>query len=160
MKAASLSELKKELNFADAGVLTDICIRMAKYKKENKELLTYLLFEAQDETSYIENVKQDLEQLFDEIPSKGNLYLTKKSIRKILRFANKQLKFSTIDRTELEIRIFFCIKLKDSGIKIGGSTVMMNLYNQQVKRVNDVLMKLPEDLHYDYQREIDYISTL
>lgn len=160
MKAASISELKKELAFIDEKALVDVCIRLAKYKKENKELLTYLLFEANNETSYVENVKNEIDQLFDDISSKGNLYLAKKSIRKILRFANKQIKFSSSDRTELDVRIFFCLKLKDSGIKIQGSAVLVNLYNQQVKRINETLSKLPEDLQYDYDREIQHLAFL
>jgi hypothetical protein len=160
MKAASISELKKELAYLDSKILLDVCIRLAKYKKENKELLTYLLFEAGNETDYSTGVKQDLDQLFDEISNKGNLYLAKKSIRKILRFTNKQIKFSGIVQTELELRIYFCGKIKDSGIKIKGSTVLMNLYNQQIKKINEILVKLPDDLQYDYQNEIQSLSKL
>jgi hypothetical protein len=158
VKAASISEIKKELSYLESGALTELCLRLAKYKKENKELLTYLLFEAHDEAAYIAGIKQEIDQLFEELPPKNNLYQTKKSLRKILRIANKHIKYSSVKRTEVELRVFFCTKLKDSGIKIQLSTVLMNLYNQQLKKINEVLESLPEDLQSDYQQEIEYLS--
>jgi hypothetical protein len=64
MKAASINEIKKELGELDAKALRDICMRLAKYKKENKELLTYLLFEAHDEAGYVNAVKSEMDELF------------------------------------------------------------------------------------------------
>ena len=49
MKTASIQELKQELQATSQTKLLDLCLRLAKFKKENKELLTYLLFEAHDE---------------------------------------------------------------------------------------------------------------
>jgi len=49
MKAATISLLKKELVKLDRDDLLDVCLRMAKYKVESKELLTYLLMRADDE---------------------------------------------------------------------------------------------------------------
>lgn len=49
MKTATIAELKSELGNVPAPQLAELCIRLAKFKKENKELLTYLLFEAYDE---------------------------------------------------------------------------------------------------------------
>ena len=46
MKAATLNELRKELQALSSKELVEICLRLAKYKKESKELLTYLIFEA------------------------------------------------------------------------------------------------------------------
>ena len=60
MKAASIQEIKKELNASDLETVQALCLRLAKYKKENKELLTYLLFEAHDEQTFSENAKEEL----------------------------------------------------------------------------------------------------
>jgi hypothetical protein len=57
MKTASIQELKQELQETSQNKLLDLCLRLAKFKKENKELLTYLLFEAHDEEVYISSVK-------------------------------------------------------------------------------------------------------
>ena len=37
MKAPSLSEVKKELNLLPAVELVELCLALAKYKKDNKE---------------------------------------------------------------------------------------------------------------------------
>jgi hypothetical protein len=157
MKAASINEIKKELLMRDADELKDLCMRLAKYKKENKELLTYLLFEANNEQSYIQNVKEDLVELFAMVP-KNNTYLIKKVLRKVLRHLNRQTKYSGIPETELELRIFFCVKVKEEKLPVKESTVLMNLYRQQIKKIAALLEKLPEDLRADYQRDLAFIA--
>ena len=158
MTTASLSEIKKELHTLDQETVESLCNRLAKYKKENKELLTYLLFEAHDEKAYIENVKEELRELFKTLPS-SNVYLIKKTLRKILRFANKQIKYSGIKQTELELRIFFCTKIKEARIPLHTGTVLFNLYQQQLKKIEAALSKLPEDLQADYERELKQILS-
>ena len=84
MKASSISTLKKELASLPAGDVLEICLRLARYKKENKELLSYLLFDANNEPEYISSVKDEMDHQFAEI-NLGHLYFAKKSIRKILK---------------------------------------------------------------------------
>src|SRR5882762_4552837 len=140
MTTASLQEIKKELRTRDADSLHELCMRLAKYKKENKELLNYLLFEAHNEQAYVENVKEEIHELFKTVPA-SNVYFIKKSLRKILRFANKQIKYSGITQTELEVRIFFCTKVKEAKIPLPVGTVLSNHYLQQLKKIESALAK-------------------
>lgn len=156
MTTASLSDIRKELQHLDSDALQAFCLRLARYKKENKELLGYLLFDAHDEPGYIQQVKEQIELLFEEI-SDRNLYLTKKILRKILRYANRQIKYSGIPQTELELRIFFCEKIVEARIPLSTGTVLFNLYQQQVKKIDSVLAKLPEDLQADYSNSLTII---
>jgi hypothetical protein len=156
MVTSSINEIKKELNTLDQDTLVTICLRLARYKNENKELLTYLLFEAHNEQAYVENIKEEIAELFNDLPA--NTYLLKKSLRKILRIANKQIKYSGVKQTELDVRIFFCTKMKDANVPRPPGSVLFNLYQQQLKKINSALEKLHEDIQGDYQREIDYIS--
>lgn len=158
MKAASVNEIKKELKTLDQDVLQELCMRLVKYKKENKELLTYLLYEAGNEQSYIAAIKEDVDELFNELPLRSNLYYVKKSLRKILRFVNKQIKYSGIKQTELELRIYFCTKVIEAKIPLREGTVLYNLYQQQLKKIYAIVVKLPEDLQLDYQHEIKMID--
>ena len=153
MKAATLNELKKELNGLEPKQLVDLCLRVAKFKKENKELVTYLLFEAENEETYIENVKEQIREQFSNL-YKGQLYQTYKGLRKILRLANKYIKYSGLKQTEVELLIFYCNQLKESGIKYRHSNAIMNLYEQQVKKIEKAVATLHEDLQYDYGVEI------
>lgn len=158
MKAASINEIKKELQTLDSKGLRELCMRLAKYKKENKELLTYLLYEADNEQSYISAVKEDMDEMFTELPSRTNLYYVKKGLRKILRLANKQIRYSGIRQTELELRIYFCSKIQEAKIPLRDGTVLYNLYHQQLKKIYAIVVKLPEDLQLDYQHEIKLID--
>jgi hypothetical protein len=158
MKAASLNEIRKELVNHDQATLTQLCVALARFKKDNKELLSYLLFEAGNEDAYIRDVKHDVDELFEVLP-KGNVYFVKKGIRKILRLLNKQIRYSGIPQTELDLRIHFCVKIKLAGIPIHHhGTVLYNLYQQQVKKIHGVLSKLPEDLQFDYAAALEKIK--
>ncbi|MBP9925620.1 MAG: hypothetical protein KBF45_06485 [Cyclobacteriaceae bacterium] len=156
MPTASLSDIRKELQHLDSDALQAFCLRLVRYKKENKELLGYLLFDAHDEPGYIQQVKEQIELLFEEI-SDRNLYLTKKILRKILRYTNRQIKYSGIPLTELELRIFFCEKIREARIPLSTGTVLFNLYQQQLKKIDSVLAKLPEDLQSDYSNSLTII---
>jgi hypothetical protein len=156
MDTASLHEIKKEINTLDPETIAGLCMRLAKYKKENKELLNYLLFEAHHEQNYISSVKENIDDLFNDIPA-PNLYLTKKTLRKILRFVNKQIKYSGIAQTEIELRVHYCLKIKEARVPLTEGTVLFNLYQQQLIKINKTLMKLPEDIQADYQREIEIV---
>lgn len=157
MKAASLNDIKKELSYLELKRVQELCMRLAKYKKENKELLTYLLFESGDESAYVIGVKNEIDDQFTTLP-KSNVYLIKKSLRKILRLTNKQIKYSEVKQTEVELRIYFCLKMKKSGIRLLPSQVLSNMYSQQLKKIESALAKLPEDLQYDYHQEFDELK--
>jgi hypothetical protein len=157
MKTASLNEIRKDLHAADEETIREICMRLARYKKENKELLTYLLYEAHNEPAYIESVKEEITEQFSTLPRGGNTYFIKKTLRKILRFADRQIRYSGIKQTELEIRIFFCTKMKEEKVPLQTGTVLYNLYQQQLKKINAIFEKLPEDLQGDYEREVGKI---
>lgn len=157
MFSASVSDLRKELQHLDSSTLQVLCLRLVKYKKENKELLGYLLFEAHDEPAYIQEVKEEVDTLFKELVNR-NLYLQKKILRKILRFVNKQIKYSGIMQTELDLRIYFCKKIQLEKIPLESGTQLYNLYQQQLKKIYTVLEKLPEDEQGDYTSAIETIS--
>ena len=74
MKAATLKELKLELSELSQEQLLKICLHLAKFKKENKELLTYLLLESESEDGYIETVKEEVDELFKSINTKRSSY--------------------------------------------------------------------------------------
>ena len=153
MKVASIHELKQELNSIAPATVAALCLRLAKYKKENKELLNYLLFEAHDEQGYIQSVQIEMQTQFSEINT-SHLYFAKKSLRKILRFANKHIKYTGLKQAEATLLIFFCTQLKLSGIPLQKSTALTGLYNQQVKKIKTAVASLHEDLQHDFKKEI------
>jgi hypothetical protein len=154
MKAASISELKQELAHLNTSQLSELCLKLARFKKENKELLTYLLFEAHDTDGYIQSVKKEMEGWFESI-NQSNLYIIKKSLRKILRLTNKYIRYSGNTTVAVELLIHFCKQIQALGIQLSSYTVLYNLYHGQVKKINQLLDELHEDLRYDYEKEVE-----
>lgn len=155
MKAATVNEIKQALMGNTAKELAELCLRLAKFKKENKELLTYLLFEANDEELYIREVQREISSEIDQIDPGQNLYFAKKSIRKVLRIANKHIRYTGSKQAEVAILLHFCQSLKQSGIPFMKSTALNNLYQQQSKKIEKALNTLHEDLQYDYRRMME-----
>ena len=157
MKPASISEIKQELNNLAPSKLFDLCLRLAKYKKDNKELLNYLLFEAHDEQEYISSVKKQIEKDFEGI-NQSNLYFVKKSLRKILRNVARHVRYTSSKQAEVELLIHFCHTLKNAGVPLKNSIVLNNLYQFQLKKVAKIIATLHEDLQYDYIKEVESLS--
>ncbi len=149
MKAASLKELKSELVHCSQAELLQLCLQLAKFKKENKELLTYLLLEASNEEGYIETVQEEVDELFEEINTKSYFYM-KKTIRKILRIVKTNIRYSKRKETEVELLLYFCTKLKAVRPSIKHSIVLNNLYERELTSIQKKISVLHEDLQYDY----------
>lgn len=156
MKSPSINELQKALKALDPKEVFDICVKLAKYKKENKEYLAYLLFGANDEKEYIENIKKEIDQLFWDINRKST-YTTKKGLQKIVRNMTKFIKSSKNKQTELEIRIYFSKKVKTARINLDSSKVISNLFYREIEKIKNIYSKLHEDLQYDYKEEIEQL---
>lgn len=157
MKAPSISQLEKELRTLEPKKVLEICVRLAKHKKENKELLTYLLFDSNNEKNYVEDAKQKIDVLFTEINRKTS-YTTKKGLQKIVRNMSKLIKYSKSKETELEIRIYFCKKVKSSRIRLDSSSVINNLYYREIEKIRVLFSKLHEDLQLDYRDELESLG--
>ena len=157
MKSESISALKKEVESLPQELIVQYCIRMAKYKTENKELLHYLLFQAYDQQLFTNEVKEEVNQQFGAL-NKSNLYLAKKTVRKALKTTLKYIKFSGDKQTELDLLIHFCKKLKASGLPLYHGKVLGNLYMRQVERIEKVLTTLHEDLQLDYSNDLKLIK--
>jgi hypothetical protein len=153
MKTVSVNEIKKDLENRDFKELLEYCLRLAKFKKENKELLAFLLFDSDDISGYIENIKQETDEQFRLI-NKSNIYFIKKSVRKILRNVNKHVRFSLSKQVEAELLIHFCNCLIKYSIPIKKSRQLLNLYESQLKKIGQVLSVLHPDLQYDLRRQI------
>lgn len=157
MQTASLSKIRKELKTLPPDELIELVNRLARYKKENKELLDYLLFESADEQGYIDQVKREMEGEFETI-NVTNLYWARKSIRRILRVTNKYIRYSGKGETEIELRAHFCRTLRDSGIPFRRSAALVNLYDREVERIVKAIKKLHEDRRIDFAGVVEELS--
>jgi hypothetical protein len=158
MKAVTLKELRQELSNRAPKELLELCLRLSKFKKENKELLTYLLFESTDEVLYVESVKREIDQQFEQV-NKKSYYLIRKSVRKILLNIRKYIRYTRKKQTEIDLLIYFCAKLKKFTPSIQENTRLRNLYNGQIETIRKKVSFLHEDLQYDYGIELNALNN-
>lgn len=153
MKAVTIKKIKDELGYKNQKELIDLCLRLAKFKKENKELLTYLLFESDNEERYIETVKEQVDELFEQINTNSYFYI-RKSTRKILTLTKKFIRYSQNKEIEVELLLYFCKKLKEFKPSMKNSPRLVNTFDRQVLLIKKTIATLHEDLQYDYLLEI------
>lgn len=158
MKAATVKEIKDELLQRPAKELVELCLRLSKFKKENKELLTYQLFESHNESAYIESIKEELHVLFGEVNRKS-LYIAKKNLRKIVRTASRFIRYSNEASTEAEVLIYVCEEINNLRIDVSKSTALQNLYDSQIKKIKKAVEAMHADLQYDYRRAIEKLEA-
>lgn len=159
MKTATLKELKSALQDLSEPELLAVCLRLARYRSDNKELLTYLLYEAANESDYASSVKDEIDREFEQLPA-GNVYYIKKTLRKILRFVNRHIRYSGIAITEIELRIHFCRKMKEARIPMHTGTVLHNIFQQQIMRIKKLLASLPDDVRTDYDGDMRFLTGI
>src|SRR5829696_8323028 len=138
MKAASAQEIKTTLKQKDAKELVEICLRLARYKKENKELLTFLLFEADDLATYIKSVNEEIDEIFATVNT-NSVYFAKKGIRKALRTANKYIRYAGNKTVEVEVLLHYCTDFKGLKLPWQKSTLLSNIYKSQLKKIEAAL---------------------
>jgi len=158
MKAATVKAIKEELNMRSREELVELCLSLSKFKKENKELLTYLLYEVSDELSFINSIKEEIDLAFKEV-NRTSYYYLKKNIRKILRNTKKNIRYSKKKQTEVELILFYCNKLKNFTPPISKSIPLTRIFEREIQRIEKIVTKLDADLQYDYGNEIEIIRN-
>lgn len=157
MKSANIREIKKELKELPPNQVMELCLRLCRFKKENKELLTYLLFEAHDEAAYIESVKEEIDERFEQVNRKSP-YFVRKSFRSILSSTRKYIRYSGNKETEVELLLYFCSLLKDFEPDIRQNKRQMNLFLRLREQIEKKISQLHEDLQFDYRRELNKLN--
>lgn len=157
MAKTSISEIRKELSFLEKKELEELCLKLAKFKLENKDLLSYLLFDSNDEESFIERVKEELSAEFKGI-NKTHYYYIKKSVRKILRLTKKYIRYSKQKETEIEILMHFLLCLRKMQPDFTRNSVLRGIYDRELLHVKTCISVLHEDLQLDYSEATQSLS--
>jgi hypothetical protein len=160
MNVSSLQELKLELLELPPKQLVELTISLAKYKKDNKEYLSYLLFQSHNSAGFMEQVKAETDGYFEELKEQKNLYYIKKGLRRILRILNKYCKYMGDKAGTAEVQLYFIRKIREARIPIQKDARLTNLFNAQIKKIAAVIASLHEDLQADYLRELEEIVAI
>ncbi len=158
MTPATISEIKSALSLLSQKELIALCVKLAGFRKENKQLLTYILFEADDPALFIKNAKEEISSIFAQASS--NMYLAKKTYRKALKTVTDYIRFSGNKTIEVELLIHFCHCMNNSGNSIHQYPVTSNMYNRQISKIEKALQSLHEDLQYDYSGKVETLKDI
>lgn len=157
MKAATIKQLKDELKHKNREDLEALVLRLGRFKVENKELLTYLLFEAHDEAAFVQAIKEELDNDFEQINTASPFYV-KKSLRKMIRKIRKFSRYSNHKETEVELFLYFARQLKNHPARLLQYQNLLKIYFQQIATIKNKLPKLHEDLQYDFKMELEALK--
>lgn len=157
--AASIQEVRKQLRDLDKKQLLEICLRLAKYKKDNKELLSYLLFDADDVDGYIGSVKAEIDEAFAQVNT-THVFFAKKTLRKALRIANKHIRYIGEKTAEVEILLHYLTNFRGLPMQWQKHKILSNIYHAQLKKIETALKSLHEDLQHEYRPSLDRLKQV
>lgn len=142
------TEIKKELLTLKQAELTAICLRLVRFKKENKELMSYLLFKADDQDNFIQEYKQEMDVQF----SKANVrsYLVVKTLRNIATQMNNHIRYAGSETVKIELLLHFCNNYISYVDYQTHYKPLRSVFSRHVEKAKATIQKLHEDLQYDY----------
>lgn len=146
-----LQDIKKELQHLSGLQIADLCLRLARHKKENKELLAYLLFESDNQADFIEKVKAETGFMFSQLPVRS--YDAAKYLRKILRLIGKYVKFMASKEAEIDLLLNFCANYIQYADRRTSYKPLRLLLVRQIEKIRISTGKLHEDLQLDFTNE-------
>lgn len=158
MKAASVNEIKQELKEKNKDELIALCLRLARFKKENKELLDYLLFNGHDEQSYITEVKNEIDEGFNALNT-SSVFLAKKTLRKVLRLSNKYIRYTGSKTVEVEVLVHYLDNFIAMKLPWRKTKILKNIYEAQMKKIRTSIAAMHEDIQYDYLKDLQKIES-
>lgn len=150
-----LQDIKKELQHLPNAQIGELCLRLARHKKENKELLAYLLFEADNEPAFIEKVKSETGFMFSQLPVQS--YNAAKYLRKILRLLSKYNKFMASKEAEIGLLLAFCTNYLQYADKRSTYKPLRLILTRQLEKIKTLIGKLHEDLQFDYSNDYNLL---
>jgi hypothetical protein len=150
MKTASIHQLKSEMLAMEPHQIIDICLKLAKFKKENKEYLDYLVWGLVDSEQYVEDLKLEISEMFQNIQADRNFYFVKKSIRKIQRFVNRYCKYLIEKELCCELRLFYVERLIQFIQDWNYQSHAQKIVQTELGKIKAFIGKLHEDYQFDY----------
>lgn len=157
MNPASIDDIKKELQRLPPKKVLELTLKLARFKKENKELLTYLLFEAGDEEGYVKSLQLEMDEMFADV-HKAPSATVKKQLRRITRLITRQSKYMGSKSAAAELHLHFCSVLQSHPDNLLNITSANTIFHQQLNRAEKLIPMLEDDLQRDYQRRLETLS--
>ena len=153
MKKENLRDLKRELENQPPEELVKICLRIARLKQENKELLAYLLYDAEDPMNYAGMLKEDILLPFQS--EFHTPYQFTKGVRKSLRLIAKYLRFTGNREGETELLLFLVNEFHQHYKHQYRTAALSKIIFRCLDKAENNIAKLHEDIQADYSETLN-----
>jgi hypothetical protein len=155
---ATVTELKRELEQLSAPDLIRICLRLARLKHENKELLAYLLRDAEDPLYYAETLKPAISDILNSpAPSR---YLLAKQLRRSNRIITRYARFTGSKQGELELLLHQVEQFHQVLKNELSSAVASRMIFRALRKSDTLMLKLHDELQGDYKAQLHQLFEL
>ncbi len=149
MQSSSLKDIKSDLKNCTQEELLELTLRLLRFKKDNKELISYLLYESENDFVFIETCKEEMEMAFQQI-NKSNFFFIRKGIRKTLSLTKKNIRYAQKKNIEIELLLHFCRLLIEFRPSVKNNKVLMNTLETQGRMIKKAISTMNDDLKHDY----------
>lgn len=153
LKPASLADIKAELQTLPPDELLALCLRLARFKQDNKELLSYLLFSAHDTDAFIAAARTAISSGFAEVNT-TSIFYAKKTLRKLLRQVNKMARYAADKEVEVALHLHWAACLQQLPDHLANTAIVDKMLASQLQKISKLIKGLHEDLQYDYKRQL------
>lgn len=157
MHSATIDTIKTELKQLPPKQVLDLLLRLARFKKENKELLTYILFESANESEYVEQVKKEIAEEMLEIDGLPG-YQYKKQFRKIQRKINKPVKYIGNKSATAELYLHMIRMISEKKKTTYLAAFLEKIVQQYTVKIEKLLPGIEDDLAADIRKQLKQIS--
>lgn len=158
MEKISINIIKKELQELSQKQLVEICIQLAKARKENKEQLDFMLLKSHHLFQYEIDLKAEIDTQF-EIFTYYKYYQLIKPLKAYVNSVLKQISYSKNPSFELEIIIYLCKQFfrfnDDESIWFYKINI---IYDSLARKIEPRFKKLHEDEQFDYRVKLEEIN--
>lgn len=151
---ASLKVIRDELALLNNKELVGIISSLIRFRKENKELITYLLFDSKDEAGFIKSIKAETEFAMEPV-TRYNVRPYLKLIRKTLKNIRKAIKISGKNETAVQLLMHFCTVIKQKNLPVTRFKGLNLVWDRCIHDITKNILTLHEDLRYDYTQELN-----
>jgi hypothetical protein len=154
VKAPALQDIKNEIKELPPKRLAELCVALAKFRKENKEYLGYLLFDEATREDYVREVISEVTSAVMDIERTQTPYFTKKNLRRIQRLITRHCRFMADPVPTAEVHIAFVKAIAESSIPFRKHLQLSNIYHQELRKVRAAIDGMHEDLRGDFEKEL------
>jgi len=157
MKPATLVQIRKELETISPQRLMALTLRLIKLKSENKEFVSYLLFDEDQLSEYLADLKFEISEVLDGASFTQPL-IAKKALRKCQKYITKHAKYMGSKDAEAELYMFLLRKIHEKGINRYTHRAIQLIYLRIIEKTKKLLPTIHNDLRGDFEIEILNLS--